>query len=107
MKFDDEAIRSTVWLSNRYISGRELPDKAIDIIDEAGSRARLSMTVVPPDLRDLEKKIEETITEKESAIQSQEFEKAASFRDEEKELKKKLQVFRDEQATRVLQATLE
>ena len=47
VKFDDDAIRSTVWLSNRYISGRALPDKAIDIIDEAGSRARLSMTVVP------------------------------------------------------------
>jgi ATP-dependent Clp protease ATP-binding subunit ClpC len=89
--FDDDAIRSTVFLSNRYISGRALPDKAIDILDEAGSRARLSMTVVPPDLRDIEKRIEEIITEKESAIAAQEFEKAASFRDEEKELKKNLQ----------------
>jgi len=91
VKYDDDAVKSTVFLSNRYISGRALPDKAIDIIDEAGSRARLSMTVVPPDLRDLEKKIEGVITEKESAIQAQEFEKAASFRDEEKELKKQLQ----------------
>ncbi|MCB1184286.1 ATP-dependent Clp protease ATP-binding subunit [bacterium] len=91
VKFDDEAIRACVWLSNRYISGRALPDKAIDIIDEAGSRARLSMTVVPPDLRDIEQKIEQVITEKESAIQAQEFEKAAAFRDKEKELKKKLQ----------------
>ena len=91
VKFDDDAIRSTVWLSNRYISGRALPDKAIDVIDEAGSRARLSMTVVPPDLRELEKKIEEIITEKESSIQAQEFEKAAAFRDEEKALKKELQ----------------
>jgi len=89
--FEDEAIQAAVFLSNRYISGRALPDKAIDIIDEAGSRARLSMTVVPPDLRDMETRIEEIITEKESAIQAQEFEKAASFRDEEKELKKKLQ----------------
>jgi ATP-dependent Clp protease ATP-binding subunit ClpC len=88
--FDDDAIKASVFLSNRYISGRALPDKAIDIIDEAGSRARLSMTVVPPDLRDIEKKIEEVVSEKESAIQAQEFEKAASFRDEEKELKKQL-----------------
>jgi len=91
VKYDDDALRSSVWLSNRYISGRALPDKAIDIIDEAGSRARLSMTVIPPDLRDLEKKIEGIITEKESSIQAQEFEKAASFRDQEKELKKNLQ----------------
>ncbi len=91
VKFDDDAIKACVWLSNRYISGRALPDKAIDIIDEAGSRARLNMTVVPPDLREIEKQIEQVITEKESSIQAQEFEKAAAFRDEEKELKKKLQ----------------
>ncbi len=91
VKYEDEALKACVWLSNRYISGRALPDKAIDIIDEAGSRARLSMTVVPPDLREIEKQIEQVITEKESSIQAQEFEKAASFRDEEKELKKKLQ----------------
>ncbi len=91
VKFDDDAIRSAVFLSNRYISSRSLPDKAIDIMDEAGSRARLSMTVVPPDLRELEKRIAETVTEKESSIQAQEFEKAAAFRDEEKDLKKKLQ----------------
>ncbi len=91
VKFDDDSIRAAVFLSNRYISSRSLPDKAIDIMDEAGSRARLTMTVVPPDLRDLEKRIAEVVTEKESSIQAQEFEKAASFRDEEKELKKKLQ----------------
>ncbi len=90
VKFDDDAIRSAVFLSNRYISARSLPDKAIDIMDEAGSRARLSMTIVPPDLRELEKRIGETVTEKESSIQAQEFEKAASYRDEEKELKKQL-----------------
>jgi len=90
VKFEDEAIRAAVFLSNRYISGRALPDKAIDVIDEAGSRARLSMTVVPPDLREIEKRIEEVIKEKESCIQAQEFEKAARFRDEEKELKRKL-----------------
>ena len=88
--FEDDAIRSAVWLSNRYISSRELPDKAIDVIDEAGSRARLSMSVVPPDLRDLEAQVAEVIKEKEAAIQSQEFEKAARFRDDEKELKQQL-----------------
>ncbi|HPF33876.1 MAG TPA: ATP-dependent Clp protease ATP-binding subunit [Candidatus Krumholzibacteria bacterium] len=88
--FEDEAIQAAVWLSNRYISGRALPDKAIDIIDEAGSRARLSMAVMPPDLRQLETQILEVVKEKEAAIGSQEFEKAARFRDEEKELKQKL-----------------
>ncbi len=90
VKFKDDAIRSAVFLSNRYISGRALPDKAIDVIDEAGSRARLSMAVMPPDLREIEKRVEEVIKEKESCIQAQEFEKAARFRDEEKELKRKL-----------------
>jgi ATP-dependent Clp protease ATP-binding subunit ClpC len=90
VKFDDEALRGAVFLSNRYISGRALPDKAIDVIDEAGSRARLSMNVIPPDLRQLEQRINEVVKEKESCIQAQEFEKAARFRDEEKELKKKL-----------------
>ena len=89
-EFTDEAIRSAVWLSNRYISGRALPDKAIDVIDEAGSRARLSMAVVPPDLRDIEGEIQEVVREKEAAIQAQEFEKAARFRDDEKELKRQL-----------------
>jgi len=91
VKFEDEALRTCVVLSNRYISGRALPDKAIDIIDEAGSRARLSTTMVPPDLRDLEKKVDQVITEKESSIVAQEFEKAAAYRDEEKDLKEKLQ----------------
>jgi len=94
--YTDEAIRAAVYLSNRYISGRALPDKAIDIIDEAGSRARLSMTVVPPDLQELEQRIEEVIGEKEAAIQAQEFEKAAAFRDEEKELKQKLHDLRSD-----------
>jgi len=88
--YEDDALRSAVWLSNRYISGRELPDKAIDVLDEAGSRARLSMATVPPDLRILEAQVAEVVKEKEAAIQSQEFEKAARFRDDEKDLKQKL-----------------
>ena len=88
--YEDDAIRSAVWLSNRYISGRALPDKAIDVIDEAGSRARLSAAVVPPDLRELEGQVSDVIREKEASIQAQEFEKAAAFRDQEKELKQQL-----------------
>ncbi len=89
-KFTNEAVRQAVHLSQRYIQGRFLPDKAIDVIDEAGARARLSITTVPENLRELEKRVEEISKEKESAIQAQEFEKAAAFRDKEKELKKKL-----------------
>jgi ATP-dependent Clp protease ATP-binding subunit ClpC len=90
-KFTDAAIRHAVSLSQRYIQGRFLPDKAIDVIDEAGARARLSVTTVPDDLRDLEKRAEEISKEKESAIQAQEFEKAAAFRDQEKEMRKRVQ----------------
>jgi ATP-dependent Clp protease ATP-binding subunit ClpC len=90
-KFTDPAIRQAVYLSQRYIQGRFLPDKAIDVIDEAGARARLSVTTVPENLRDLERSAEEISKEKESAIQAQEFEKAAAFRDQEKEIRKRIQ----------------
>ena len=90
VKFTDEAVEAAVMLSDRYIAGRFLPDKAIDVLDEAGARSRLLMSVVPPDLRAMEKKVDELAKEKESAIQAQEFEKAASFRDREKEMRKQL-----------------
>ncbi len=90
VKFTDDAVRACVYLSDRYISDRHLPDKAIDVLDEAGSRARLSLSVVPQELRDMEAKIGELSKEKEAAIQNQEFEKAASFRDREKDLRKQL-----------------
>jgi len=90
VKYSDESIRSAVYLSVRYISGRSLPDKAIDVIDEAGSRARLFSSAVPKDLRELEKQIDDAARQKEAAIQNQEFEKAARYRDEEKELRAKL-----------------
>ncbi len=90
VKFTDEAVRATVYLSDRYISDRFLPDKAIDVLDEAGSRSRLSLSVVPQELRDMEARIGELSKEKEAAIQNQEFEKAASFRDREKDLRKQL-----------------
>jgi len=90
VKFTDEAVVAAVHLSDRYISDRHLPDKAIDVLDEAGSRSRLSLSVVPRELREMEARIEELAKEKEAAIQNQEFEKAAAHRDKEKELRKEL-----------------
>ena len=90
VNFTDEAVVAAVQMSDRYISDRYLPDKAIDVLDEAGSRARLNLSVVPQELRDLEVTISEYAKEKEAAIQNQEFEKAAGFRDQEKEMRKEL-----------------
>jgi ATP-dependent Clp protease ATP-binding subunit ClpC len=90
VKITDEAIDQATKLSERYLSDRFLPDKAIDVIDEAGSRARLSVSAIPSEIRDLEKELEQITKEKESAIQSQEFEKAAQFRDKEKNLRRRL-----------------
>ncbi|RPF49958.1 ATP-dependent protease ATP-binding subunit ClpC [Aquisalibacillus elongatus] len=86
----DEAIDAAVRLSDRYITDRFLPDKAIDLIDEAGSRVRLRNYTAPPNLKELEQKLEEVKKEKDAAVQSQEFEKAASLRDKEQKLKDEL-----------------
>jgi ATP-dependent Clp protease ATP-binding subunit ClpC len=94
VKISDDAVLSSVYLSQRYIHDRFLPDKAIDVIDEAGSRARLAIVTAPSELQTLEGEIEELCMEKESAIQAQEFEKAASYRDREKELRNKLKEMR-------------
>jgi len=94
VKISDDAVRAAVYLSQRYINDRYLPDKAIDVIDEAGSRARLAIVTAPTELQSLEADIEELCMEKESAIQNQEFEKAASYRDREKDLKRKLSEMR-------------
>jgi ATP-dependent Clp protease ATP-binding subunit ClpC len=94
VKISDDAVRAAVFFSERYLHDRFLPDKAIDVIDEAGSRARLAVVTAPTELQDLEKEIEEISREKESAIQAQEFEKAARFRDKEKEMRKKLEELR-------------
>ena len=75
----DEAIEAAVKLSDRYISDRFLPDKAIDLIDEAGSKVRFRSYTIPPNLKELEVKLEEVRKEKDAAVQSQEFEKAASL----------------------------
>jgi len=90
VKITDITIEQAVKLSDRYISDRFLPDKAIDIIDEAASKVRLSSYNAPPDLKILELKLEEVRKEKDSAVQSQEFEKAASLRDKEQKLKGEL-----------------
>ncbi len=90
VKITDDAIHAAVKLSARYIGDRYLPDKAIDLIDEASSRVRLKAFTPPADIKDLENKIKEISEEKASAVNSQEFERAAKLRDDEKELQKKL-----------------
>ncbi|AMV17523.1 ATP-dependent Clp protease ATP-binding subunit [Planctomyces sp. SH-PL14] len=89
VQYTDDALEKAVELSNRYITGRCLPDKAIDVIDEAGARIRLKSMVRPPDLKDLEEEIERLNAQKEEAVASQDFEKAASLRDSADKLKKK------------------
>lgn len=87
VKIKDEAITAAVKLSVRYISDRFLPDKAIDLIDEAGSRVRLANYVLPEELKEKESHMEELIKEKEEAINAQEYEKAAQLRDQEQKLR--------------------
>lgn len=91
IKITEEAIKAAVNLSVRYIADRFLPDKAIDLIDEAASRVRLRTFTAPPDLKKLEDQLKKLIQEKEEAVNSQNFELAAQIRDKEKELKKQLQ----------------
>lgn len=87
VKISDEAIEAAVKLSARYITDRFLPDKAIDLIDEASSKLRLTNYILPDDLKEQEQVLEELIKEKEEAINAQEYEKAAKLRDEEQKLK--------------------
>ncbi|MDI6703541.1 MAG: ATP-dependent Clp protease ATP-binding subunit [bacterium] len=96
IKFTDKALEMAAKLSHRYIQDRFLPDKAVDLIDEAGSRTRLQKTTLPPDLKELEKRAEELNKEKEAAVNSQDFEKAARLRDEGRRLKEKLEGIKKE-----------
>jgi ATP-dependent Clp protease ATP-binding subunit ClpC len=91
VRITDDAVEAAAQLSHRYISGRFLPDKAIDLIDEAGSRTRLRITTMPPEIRTLEKDLELVKQEKEEAIKTQEFERAADLRDKMKKMRQKLQ----------------
>ncbi|WP_018249388.1 ATP-dependent Clp protease ATP-binding subunit [Orenia marismortui] len=96
VKITDEAINAAAELSHRYITDRFLPDKAIDLIDEAGSKARLQQNTAPNEIKVLNKELEKIEQEKESAIKSQDFEEAARLRDEEKEIKEKLESIKTE-----------
>src|SRR2546429_21828 len=89
VQIKDEALDAAVELSDRYISGRYLPDKAIDVIDEAGARVRLKAMTRPPDLNELDAQIEQMNQGKEAAVAEQDFEKAAHLRDQADKLKKK------------------
>lgn len=91
VKITDEAVVAAVRLSDRYITDRFLPDKAIDLIDEAASRVRLRTYTAPPNLKELEQKLEELRSEKDSAIQEQDFETAAALRDQEQHLRDDLE----------------
>jgi len=91
VSFSDESLDAAARLSDRYISGRFMPDKAIDLIDEAGSRARLNVLIVPPEIKKLEANVDSLRKEKESFIKSQDFEKAASLRDQERIARQELE----------------
>ena len=96
VKITNEAIEAAVNLSHRYITDRFLPDKAIDLMDEAASRVRLRNNTRPNELKELNERIEEVEKEKEAAVKNQEFEKAAELRDKEKELEKELEELQEE-----------
>ncbi len=89
--FTDKALESAAKLSDRYITGRFLPDKAIDVMDEAGARARIASLNRPPELEDFSKEIDKVCADKEKAISEQHFEEAAKFRDREKHLRQELE----------------
>ncbi|MGA3170797.1 MAG: ATP-dependent Clp protease ATP-binding subunit [Chthoniobacteraceae bacterium] len=89
-RYTDEALTSAAKLSDRYLTGRFLPDKAIDVMDEAGARARIGSMTRPPDVKVIETEIETIRAEKEGTIKAQDFEKAAALRDSEKQAKEKL-----------------
>jgi len=91
VRITDDALQAAVDLSDRYINDRFLPDKAIDLMDEAASRVRIQSFTMPPDVKALEKKLEQLSKEKEEAVQHQDFEKAASLRDDERGLRAEMQ----------------
>ncbi|HEX7449519.1 MAG TPA: ATP-dependent Clp protease ATP-binding subunit [Pirellulales bacterium] len=96
VQITDKALESAVELSSRYITGRCLPDKAIDVIDESGARVRLKAMTRPPDLKEIDEEVEHLNKEKEEAVANQDFEKAAALRDQADKLKKKkLSITRD------------
>jgi ATP-dependent Clp protease ATP-binding subunit ClpC len=95
VKISDEALEAAAKLSHRYITDRFLPDKAIDLIDEAASRVRLKTLTAPPELKELEDELDAIRKEKDAAIRAQEFEKAAKMRDKEQEIKAKVESLKE------------
>ncbi len=96
VRITDDAVAAAVELSSRYITGRCLPDKAIDVIDEAGARVHLKSMTRPPDLKEIDEEVEKLNKEKEEAVANQDFEKAAALRDQADKLKKKKQTITHE-----------
>jgi ATP-dependent Clp protease ATP-binding subunit ClpC len=92
----DEAVKQAARLSDRYITDRFLPDKAIDVIDEAGARARIAAQVPPPEVEELKEELAEIADRKEGAIRDQDFERAAELRDEERILQEKIRAEQDQ-----------
>jgi ATP-dependent Clp protease ATP-binding subunit ClpC len=89
--YEDDALLNAARLAERYINGRFLPDKAIDLIDEAGARARIKHSCNPPDVSDLEQKLQDILEKKDEAVENQQYELAAEFRDEEKKIKAQIE----------------
>ena len=94
--FSDKSLEAATKLSDRYITGRFLPDKAIDVMDEAGARARIASLSRPPNVEDLTVQIEQVCAQKEQAIAAQHFEEAAKFRDQEKQLRQRQEQLTEE-----------
>jgi len=107
IKITDQALEAAAHLSARYVSGRFLPDKAIDLVDEAASRIKLQNTISPPDMKEVEMKLNKIRKEKESAVKLQEFEKAAQLREKEKKLEAELQKMKEKWETRRIVSKVE
>lgn len=90
-RITDEALHEAAVLSARYLMDRHLPDKAIDLVDEAGARARIAAMTRPPEIKEMEKKLEDVRQKKETAIQNQRFEEAATYRDEEQKIREQIE----------------
>jgi len=99
IKITDQSLEAAARLSARYVSGRFLPDKAIDLVDEAASRIKLQNTISPPDVKEMEGQLNRVRKEKESAVKLQQFEKAAQLRDKEKKLETELQKVKEKWET--------
>lgn len=99
VKITDGALKAAVDLADRYITDRYMPDKAIDLIDEAAAKVRISKLILPPELKQKEVEIEKLINEKEESIRNQDFEKAANLRDNEKQLKEDFKRIKDQWRT--------